>query len=85
MGICLCRVCSLIASRLLFSDSSCPETRWQFDDGIDVYVDSARFLPDSCTVSRVFARAYRADWTLVGYTDAYAQLDGDVYCPKYQV
>lgn len=35
-------------------------------DAVDIYVDSAKFLPDSCTASRIVVRALTSDGELVG-------------------
>jgi hypothetical protein len=40
--------------------------KYQKGDGVDIYIDSAMFLPDNCTLSRVTMRLFAADKEQVG-------------------
>ena len=42
--------------------------RFKPGDGIDVYIDAARFLPDNCTLSRVCLKLFSADKKPIGAT-----------------
>mmetsp|Transcript_27856 Transcript_27856/g.89800 ORF Transcript_27856/g.89800 Transcript_27856/m.89800 type:complete len:645 (-) Transcript_27856:88-2022(-) len=57
------------------------------DDGFDVYVDGARFLPDAVTVPRVNVKALTKDFQIVGReTEAVADLDSDAKAqPKFDL
>eukprot|EP01138_Halocafeteria_seosinensis_P015110 gb/GECG01015423.1/.p1 GENE.gb/GECG01015423.1/~~gb/GECG01015423.1/.p1 ORF type:complete len:719 (+),score=89.77 gb/GECG01015423.1/:1-2157(+) len=53
-------------------------------DGFDVYVDSARFLPDNCTITKVVIRALTQDFSPIGKTvEATCALDSPLKCPEY--
>lgn len=40
--------------------------KYQKGDGVDVYIDSAMFLPDNCTLSRITMRMFAADKEQIG-------------------
>ena len=42
--------------------------KYQRGDGVDIYVDAARFLPDNCTVSRATIRLFTSEKQQVGPT-----------------
>ncbi|KAM7426567.1 Coiled-coil domain-containing protein 17 [Porites harrisoni] len=53
-------------------------------NGIDLYIDGARFLPDSVTVSKVAGRVLDKNYTRIGTDiDVQAELDSDIYNPEY--
>ena len=57
---------------------------FQSGDGIDVYVDGARYLPESVTVTQTVVKAYTADLKKVG-SDASAacKLDSEFRSPEF--
>lgn len=53
-------------------------------NGFDLYIDGARFLPDSITVSKVAGRVLDKNYTRIGNDiDVQAELDSDIYNPEY--
>lgn len=53
-------------------------------NGFDVYIDGARFLPDSVTISKVVGRVLDKSYTRIGSEiDVQAELDSDIYNPEY--
>ncbi|KAJ7386478.1 Coiled-coil domain-containing protein 17 [Desmophyllum pertusum] len=53
-------------------------------NGFDLYIDGARFLPDSVTVSKVAGRVLDKNYTRIGADiDVQAELDSDIYNPEY--
>ena len=42
------------------------DCKYQKGDGIDIYVDSAMFLPDNCTVTRVVVKLMTSDYEVIG-------------------
>lgn len=53
-------------------------------NGFDLYIDGARFLPDSVTVSKVAGRVLDKNYTRIGEDiDVQAGLDSDIYNPEY--
>lgn len=53
-------------------------------DGFDVYVDAARFLPDSVVMSKVLVRVMDSAFQQVGKeAAALSTLDSEVCCPAY--
>ncbi|XP_078356622.1 uncharacterized protein LOC144641496, partial [Oculina patagonica] len=52
--------------------------------GFDLYIDGARFLSDSVTVSKVAGRVLDKNYTRIGDDiDVQAELDSDIYNPEY--
>lgn len=55
-------------------------------DAIDIYVDAARFLPDSCTITRLVVRALTADAEIVGQVcEGFSPLTSSVVSPSFNV
>lgn len=53
-------------------------------NGFDVYIDGARFLPNSVTISKVAGRVLDKNYTRIGSEiDVQAELDSDIYNPEY--
>ena len=42
------------------------DCKYQRGDGVDIYIDSARFLPDNCTVSRVVVKLMTSEYEVIG-------------------
>eukprot|EP01040_Poterioochromonas_malhamensis_P003161 gene3161-3369_t len=62
--------------------------KYQRGDGIDIYIDAARFLPDNCTVSRISLRFFTANKQMMGNTKVYSTLSQLSSCsihPVYQL
>ncbi|PFX30101.1 hypothetical protein AWC38_SpisGene5082 [Stylophora pistillata] len=58
----------------------------EFDDGngFDLYIDGARFLPDSVSITKVAGRVLDKNYTRIGADiDVQATLDSDIYNPEY--
>ncbi len=56
------------------------------DDGFDVYVDQARYLPDNATISKIQMKAFTHDLKQVGATGvAFPKLDDTAGSPKYSL
>jgi hypothetical protein len=51
---------------LLGTPSGPAVEKYQPGDGIDIYVDSAMFLPDNCTISRVVVKLFTSEKELIG-------------------
>lgn len=53
-------------------------------NGFDLYIDAARFLPDSVSVTKVAGRVLDKNYTRIGVDiDVQATLDSDIYNPDY--
>ena len=59
------------------------------EDGYDIYVDGARFLPDGVTISKVTMKVMTTDFDFVpdqeAEFDAISGLDDSAYSPKYRL
>lgn len=60
------------------------------DDGIDVYVDGARFLPNNATVTRCVVKMFTSEWEPIPISRsaavicAYSDINSDAGTPSYQ-
>jgi len=50
--------------------------KYQRGDGVDVYIDSARFLPDNTTISRISLRFFTSNKQPMGNAKVYSELSG---------
>jgi hypothetical protein len=63
-----------------------PGSPYEKSDAIDIYVDAARFLPDSSTITRVVVRALTADAELVGQAcESFSPLSSSVVSPSFNL
>lgn len=58
---------------------------FQAGDGIDVYIDAARCLPENVTITKVTAAALNADRTQVPTENGsvFAAMTSDIYSPSF--
>mmetsp|Transcript_9379 Transcript_9379/g.17508 ORF Transcript_9379/g.17508 Transcript_9379/m.17508 type:complete len:1823 (-) Transcript_9379:160-5628(-) len=42
------------------------DSKYQKGDGVDIYIDSAMFLPDNCTITRVVVKLMTSDFEVIG-------------------
>ena len=60
--------------------------RYQPGDGIDIYVDSAMFLPDNCTISRVVVKLFTSEKELIGMAyEGYSILTSPNISPVFKL
>jgi hypothetical protein len=60
--------------------------RYQRGDGIDIYIDSAMYLPDNCTVSRVDFKVMTADKEKISATyNGYSLLQSSAISPEFNL
>ncbi|XP_066298686.1 uncharacterized protein [Branchiostoma lanceolatum] len=64
--------------------SSAPTDVFGSDDGFDLYIDGARFLPDAVTISRVAGRMFDRQFNQVGPDiNTSVDLDSNIFEPSY--